>query len=68
MAEPVRGHLMDVRRGRSTIGDVIAECTEIELRLSDLLESSLAATRANVALVESFVIDTYEAAWAAHPA
>jgi hypothetical protein len=58
MREPVRSHLIDVRRGRSNLADVLAECTELELRLSTLLESSpLPEPETNQ--VESFVMDAY---------
>lgn len=40
MREPVRTHLMDVRQGRSNLADVLAECKELESRLTTLLETS----------------------------
>ena len=40
MRDPVRSHLMDVRQGRSNLADVLAECTQLELRLAALLDSS----------------------------
>jgi predicted nucleotidyltransferase len=63
--EPVRSHLMDVRRGLSNLADVLAECTELELQLSTLLESSPLPLEPDVKTVETFVMDTYAAAWAA---
>jgi predicted nucleotidyltransferase len=65
IAEPVRNHLMDVRRGRSNLADVLTECTALELRLSDLLDSSPLPPEPDLKTVESFVMDTYAAAWAA---
>jgi uncharacterized protein len=64
MREPVRSHLMDVRRGRGTLADVLEECTQLELRLSSLLDSSPLPLEPDVTTVEHFVMDTYEAAWA----
>lgn len=64
MREPVRSHLMDVRRGRSNLADVLAECTELELRLSALLDSSPLPPEPNVDRVERFVVDTYVSTWA----
>ncbi len=65
MREPVRSRLMEVRQGRSNLAAVLAECTELELRLTALLESSPLPPEPDVNRVERFVIDTYEAAWAA---
>jgi predicted nucleotidyltransferase len=65
MREPIRSRLMDVRQGRSNPADVLAECTELELRLTALLESSPLPPEPDVSRVERFVIGTYEAAWAA---
>lgn len=64
MREPVRTHLMDVRRGRCKLGDVLAECTELEMRLSELLDSSPLPQEPDLQTVESFVMDTYAGAWA----
>ena len=64
MREPVRSHLMDVRQGRSNLADVLAECTELELQLGSLLDSSPLPVEPDLKTVESFVMDTYEAAWA----
>ncbi len=65
MREPVRSHLMDIRRGRSTLADVLAECTELELRLRALLDSSPLPPEPETDRVERFVMDAYAAAWAA---
>jgi hypothetical protein len=64
MREPVRGHLMDVRRGRGNLADVLEECTQLELRLASLLDSSPLPLEPDVSTVEHFVMDTYESAWA----
>jgi predicted nucleotidyltransferase len=64
MRGPVRDHLMDVRQGRSNLADVLAECTELELRLSALLDSSPLPLEPDLETVECFVMDTYAAAWA----
>ena len=66
MREPVRNHLMDVRRGRGNLADVLEECTQLELRLASLLDSSPLPLEPDVSTVENFVMDTYEAAWASH--
>lgn len=65
MREPVRTHLMHVRSGRSNLADVLAECTQLELRLSQLLESSPLPLEPNLKGVEDFVMDTYTSAWKA---
>jgi uncharacterized protein len=64
MREPVRHHLMDVRQGRSNLADVLAECTQLELRLGALLDSSPLPLEPDLKTVECFVMDTYAAAWA----
>jgi predicted nucleotidyltransferase len=63
--EPVRSHLMDVRKGRSNLAEVLTECTELELRLSALLDSSPLPPEADLKTVEKFVMDTYSSAWTA---
>lgn len=63
MREPVRSHLMDVRSGRSNLADVLAECTQLEMRLGTLLDSSPLPSEPDLQTVESFVMDTYAAAW-----
>jgi uncharacterized protein len=60
----VRDHLMAVREGRSNLADVLAECTDLELRLSALLDSSPLPPEPDLRTVECFVMDTYAAAWA----
>jgi uncharacterized protein len=62
--ESLRSHLMDVRNGRSNLADVLAECTQLELRLSALLDSSPLPPQPDLKTVEDFVMDTYAAAWA----
>ncbi|MBZ5645441.1 MAG: nucleotidyltransferase domain-containing protein [Acidobacteriia bacterium] len=64
MKEPVRNQLMDVRQGRSNLADVLAECTQLELRLGELLHSSPLPPEPDLQTVESFVMDTYATAWA----
>ena len=63
--EPVRNHLMDVRRWRGNLADVLEECTQLELRLESLLNSSPLPLEPDVSRVENFVMDAYEAAWEA---
>ena len=63
MREPVRSHLMDVRQGRSNLADVLAECTQLELRLGALLDSSPLPLEPDLRTVEHFVMDTYASAW-----
>jgi uncharacterized protein len=67
MREPVRSHLMDVRQGRSNLADILAECKELELRLGALIDSSPLPLEPDLKTVECFVMDTYEASWAARP-
>lgn len=64
MRQPVRDHLMDVRQGRSNLADVLAECTQLELRLGELLDSSPLPLEPDLKTVESFVMDAYADAWA----
>lgn len=63
MREPVRSHLMDVRRGRCKLEDVLTECTRLEMKLSALLDSSPLPLEPDLPTVETFVMDTYAAAW-----
>lgn len=65
--EPVRSHLMEVRQGHSNLSEVLAECTQLEVRLSALLNSSPLPAEPDVRTVESFVMDAYAAAWASRP-
>jgi uncharacterized protein len=67
MREPVRSHLMEVRQGRSNLADVLAECTQLEMRLSALLDSSPLPVEPDLSTVESFVMDTYASAWPSRP-
>jgi len=63
--EPVRSQLMEVREGRSNLADVLAECNRLELRLSELLESSPLPPEPDTKTVEDFMMDVYATAWAA---
>jgi hypothetical protein len=54
----------DVRRGGSSLAHVLAECTDLELRLSALLQSSPLPPQPDINSVECYVMDTYAAAWA----
>ena len=65
MREPVRSHLMDVRNGRVNLADVLGECTELEMSLGALLESSPLPPDPDLNSVERFVMNTYAEAWAA---
>lgn len=62
--EPIRSHLMDVRQGRSNLTEVLSECTQLEVRLGELLDSSPLPLEPDIKAVESFVMDAYAAAWA----
>jgi hypothetical protein len=55
--------LMDVRRGRTSLADVLEECTQLESRIGALLDSSPLPLEPDWRTVESFIMDTYEAAW-----
>jgi uncharacterized protein len=68
MRETVRGHLMAVRQGHSSLPAVLAECDELQSRLAALLESSPLPLEPDRDRVETFVMDTYEKAWAGHEA
>jgi hypothetical protein len=63
MREPVRSHLMDVRQGRSNLAEVLAECTDLEVRIAALLETSPLPSEPDMQTVENFVMDTYARAW-----
>jgi predicted nucleotidyltransferase len=65
MREPVRSHLMDVRRGRSNLADILAECRQLESRLTALQNSSPLPLEPDTQTIENFMMDTYAAAWAA---
>jgi len=64
MREPVRSHLMEVRRGVLKLEDVLAECVQLESRLTTLLETSPLPPDPDLKTVESFVMDAYASAWA----
>jgi uncharacterized protein len=64
MREPVRSHLISIRQGRGNLADVLAECTQLELRLSELLDSSPLPLEPDLETVENFVMDSYATAWA----
>ncbi len=55
---------MDVRSGRGNLADVLEECTQLELRLASLLDSSPLPAEPDVRTVEHFVMETYQASWA----
>jgi len=62
--EPARSHLMDVRRGRSNLNDVLEECRQLESRIGELLDTSPLPLEPDLRTVECFVMDTYESSWA----
>jgi predicted nucleotidyltransferase len=63
MREPIRSHLMDIRRGQINLSDVVAEATQLESRLVSLLDTSPLPIEPDLKTVESFVMDTYLTAW-----
>lgn len=63
MREPVRGHLMDVRRGRANLAEVLEECTQLEMQLASLMDSSPLPAEPDFKSVENFVMGAYESAW-----
>ncbi len=63
MREPVRSHIVDVRVGKVSEAEVLAEATEIEARLVRQRNAHPLGP-ANVAAVERFVLDAY---LSAHP-
>lgn len=58
MLEPVRSHIVDVRTGKVSEADVLAEATEIEAQLVRQRNAHPLGP-ANVAAVERFVIQAY---------
>ena len=48
MRDPVRTHLMEVRQGRSNFSDVLAKCTELELKARRVTEFFAASFRAGL--------------------
>jgi hypothetical protein len=65
MREPVRSHLMDVRRWRSSQAEVLTECRELEIQLNALLGSSPLPPEPDLDRVERFVMNAYALAWTA---
>lgn len=63
MKEPVRSHLMATRVGTRNLPEIMTECTELELKLGRLLETSPLPPQPDLRAVETFVMDTYTEAW-----
>lgn len=63
--DPVRSHLIDVRSGRSSLAEVLTECTELEACLRALQTSSPLPPTPDINRVEQFVLQAYARAWAA---
>lgn len=63
MRSPERTRVLDVRNGRVSFEDVLAEADELQHRLESLLEDSPLAERPNYDAVNAFLADTYRTWW-----
>lgn len=61
-AEP-REYLLGVRRGASTIQEVLTRCGELEAELKDLLDSSPLPPTPDYAFVQEWMLEMYWAQW-----
>lgn len=65
MAEPARSRVLDVRQGRVSLPDVVAETRSLEDRLKALAETSPLPPEPNTAVVNEWMLDTYLDWWKA---
>lgn len=63
MRGPERTHVLDVRNGRVSFEDVLAEADDLQRRLEALLKNSLLPESPDYERVNAFLADTYLAWW-----
>jgi predicted nucleotidyltransferase len=63
IAEPTRSRVMDVRLGKSTFDEVIAEIDDLEQRLASALANTTLPPAPNRDAVDAFLVDAYRRAW-----
>jgi hypothetical protein len=64
--EPERTRILDVRNGRVSFADVLAEADELQHRLVALLETSPLPEHPDHDAVNEFLVDAYRAWWGKH--
>jgi uncharacterized protein len=63
MREPERTHVLDVRNGRVSFEDVLAEADDLQHRLEDRLQNSQLPERPDYDRVNKFLAEAYLAWW-----
>lgn len=63
MRDPERTRVLDVRNGRVSFEDVLAEADDLQHRLESRLEDSSLPERPDYDSVNDFLVDTYRAWW-----
>jgi hypothetical protein len=63
MPEPVRSRIMEIRLGRWSEADVVAEVDEVERRLVEAVAASPLPDAPDLARVDAFALDAYRTAW-----
>lgn len=63
MPEKERQHVLDVRRGRVPLHDVLSQSGELEQRLRDLAETSPLPPKPDYEAVERFLLQAYQYEW-----
>jgi uncharacterized protein len=63
MPEPERSRVMAIRTGERTFEETIAEVDEVEQRLADALERTVASPEPDRAAVDRFLVEAYRRAW-----
>jgi uncharacterized protein len=64
--DPLGAHLRDVRSGRVSLADVLAEAAHAEARLKDLLDTSPLPEYPDVERVGAFLLRAYRERWGWH--
>jgi hypothetical protein len=63
MPEPVRSRIMDIRLGRWSEDEVVAEVDEVERRLVEAVAESPLPDAPDLARVDAFAVHAYRKAW-----
>jgi len=65
MQDPIRSHLMDIRRGKGSVAEILEECRGLESTIASLMESSTLPIEPDIKQVEDFVMGAYQDQWSA---
>jgi hypothetical protein len=63
MREPERARILDVRNGRVSFEEVLAEADDLQRRLEQLLDESPLPPRPDHDAVNAFLVDAYRSWW-----